>query len=701
MRVLFLLAALLSAPGCAPESGSTSAARVDLTLGFVPAPLAPAVEALEARAAGRARGTVTPGETPDAVHFELPLPRELWSATEPAGDWLAPIPRGGALGAARSESIELGDGARVAKACIRKDLEPGRFVLESETLRLRLAPGEDPQDFRLRARIERTPARDGRARFVQGDLACAGLTVYPGVAERVHVTVPPASQLVFGCISPTPLSARETLPATTFRVRLADGAVLFEHRQELAVPVRTSWHRLPLPLTGEQTFVFEIEGGAPAGFARPALVPVELGTPAARPSGPVAPDLVLFLADTFRADNLAVSGGDPALAPTLNAFLERALVFSEARATAAWTLPSIGALNSGVFPGMHGGTSLERGISPAVETIAEVLAAAGYRTAAVTDSGLFSRHYGQDQGFEWFEEVTVSHWNLRDTLTRARAQLAADDGRPLFLMVHSYRVHGPMRLGPDEDPAPWSELIASNRERLRARRASGEKDAARTLALELVNEGRRFYLDSVSDLDRKVGAWFGELEGAGFLERGYLAFTADHGNAYGENDEVGHGGRLYDVKLSVPLALWGPELTPEVRPGIVSLVDLAPTLAALARVAPARSWVGRSLLAPRVERVDFAFSLEKRHHEIALYQGGKKLLAPDTAALRRGEASHAFDLVRDPGELTNQAGEAWASGLARSLADGVEPWLVPLGENGELELSPEVMAQLEAIGYAR
>jgi len=700
MRVLFLLAPLVLAAGCAPER-VPAAHHVDLALGFAPEPLAQAVEALEARAEGRERGTVTPGDSPDRVRFELSLPREAWSAAEPAGDWLAPIPRGGALGSARSDTIELTDGTRVAKVCIRKDLEPGRFVLESEQLRLRLAQGEEPHGFRLAARIERTPARDGRARFVQGDLACVGLTVYPGVAERVRATVPPDSQLVFGCISPTALSARETLPATTFRVRLEDGRVLFEHRQELARPVRTSWQRIPLELTGEHTFLFEVEGAAPAGFARPALVPQELGTPAQRPAGPVAPDLVVFLADTFRADNLAASGGDPARAPQLNAFLERALAFSEARATAAWTLPSIGTLNSGVFPGMHGGTSLEHGVLPAVETIAEVLAAAGYRTAAVTDSGLFSRHYGQDQGYEWFEEVPVTHWNLLDTLARARAQLAADDGRPLFLMVHSYRVHGPMRLGPEEDPAPWSELIAANRERLRARRASGEKDAARTLALELVNEGRRFYLDSVLDLDRKVGAWFGELESAGFLERGYLVFTSDHGNAYGENEEVGHGGKLYDAKLRVPLALWGPELTPARRDGIVSLVDLAPTLAALARVAPAPSWVGRSLLGPRVERVDFAFSLEKRLWEIALFRDGKKLLSPDTEALRRGEASHAFDLDSDPGELQNRAGEAWAVEMARSLADGVEPWLVPLGEGGHLELSPEVMAQLEAIGYAR
>ena len=77
--------------------------------------------------------------------------------------------------------------------------------------------------------------------------------------------------------------------------------------------------------------------------------------------------------------------------------------------------------------------------------MAEVLGRAGYRTAAVTDAGFFSRLFGQDQGFEWFEEVPQRAWNLEDTLARVRARMRAEDGRPLFLAVHTYRVVVPGR----------------------------------------------------------------------------------------------------------------------------------------------------------------------------------------------------------------------------------------------------------------
>src|SRR6185503_4376191 len=65
------------------------------------------------------------------------------------------------------------------------------------------------------------------------------------------------------------------------------------------------------------------------------------------------PDVVLFLADTLRADVLAPYGGAPELAPNLNALAARSLRF-ECRSSATWTLPSISSLLSGHAPPQHG-----------------------------------------------------------------------------------------------------------------------------------------------------------------------------------------------------------------------------------------------------------------------------------------------------------------------------------------------------------
>jgi hypothetical protein len=96
----------------------------------------------------------------------------------------------------------------------------------------------------------------------------------------------------------------------------------------------------------------------------------------------------------------------------------------------------------------------------------------------------------------------------------------------------------------------------------------------------------------------------------------------------------------------------------------------------------------------------FAFDLMKKHRELALYQAGRKVLAPDLAALRAGAPTHAFDLARDPGEEHDLASAApWPGELARSMAEALAPFLELSAQGPALELSPEVRAQLEAIGY--
>ena len=57
-----------------------------------------------------------------------------------------------------------------------------------------------------------------------------------------------------------------------------------------------------------------------------------------------------------------------------------------------------------------------------------------------------------DQGFAYWREDP--DWNLARTLAAADAFLAADDGRPTFLLVHTYRVHAPYR---DRTAADGSE----------------------------------------------------------------------------------------------------------------------------------------------------------------------------------------------------------------------------------------------------
>ncbi len=701
-RLSFALAAptlFFALCACAEPDPAPAAPRwVALARGFQPRPLEELAQRLEARVQpSRAGRIVRRGD--GEVWFELPLAREGWTTDAERVVWRTPLPAGGALLTENQSSAVVVDGERVLEEGLGRRERPQRFELRGSELLLTVPEGAEPAETLLyRVRLEHGRKVDGTWRAAQRSLVCDGVLVFPGEPERLTVEVPPTSVLSFASVSPDPGGRGEELGPTTFRVRL-DGRAIFEREQVFSRPLGAEWHRVELDASGAHEFTFEIEGPAPALFATPVLTPVEIGRSGKRPFADARPDLVLVLCDTFRADNLAAWGGAPELAPHLNRFVEGSLHFLDARSTAAWTLPSIATMLSGLQPGQHGATDLDRGVADEVETIAEVLARAGYRTVALTDAGFFSRHYGQDQGFQWFEETEPADWSLADSLARARAHRSADDGRPLFLVLHTYRVHGPLRVGPEEDIRPFRRLQAEIARRLEERRAAGKFDKM-SVALEFVDEGLPFYADAVRDLDRKVGAWLEELQREGFFERGRLVLTADHGNAHGEHDQVGHGGDLYDVKLRVPLAIAGKEILPRAVPGVVSLIDLAPTLAALAGVDPSPTWIGRSLLASVGTEPIYAFDFKKRDRQFALYAEGKKLMARDLEALRAGRLSHAYDLALDPREDHDLAGDpTWPTELGRRLAATLEPLLVPASEAQVLELSPEIQEQLQAIGY--
>jgi len=698
----WMLAAALAA-GCgadAPAPAAGTPAWIDLAQGYRPPPLAELAGGLEARVTPPRGGRIVPGTRAEELWFELPLAPEGWTRQEDEPwTWRRPLPTGGAMLAAEASSIAVLQDGEPLKQGRPRQARAGRFWNDGVGLFVTTEEDAEPSAaLTLRARLDAGREVDGRWRVAQWDVACDGMLVFPGVPTELALTVPADSALRFASVAPDPGGRGDELAATTFRVSL-DGAPLLEHAQRHAVPSRADFHALELP-AGPHRLRFEVEGPAPALIAEPRLGPRAIGRPGARPWHDPRPDLVLVLCDTFRADNLAAYGGDPALAPHLNRFVEGSLRFLDARSAAAWTLPSIASILSGVFPGQHGGTDMDRGVTQRVETVAEVLGRAGYRTIAQTDSGLFSRHYGQDQGFQWFEETMVQEWNLNATLARARAHLDDDDGRPVFLVVHTYRVHGPMRVGPDEDRGPLLALRAELHERTLERQARGDDVGKAEVAMEFLQQGLGFYANAVQDLDAKVGPWIEALEAEGFLEHGNVILTADHGNSHGEHEQIGHGGDLYDVKLRVPLAIAGRGIEPRAVRGGASLIHLAPTLAELAGARPSPTWVGRSLLGRDPSGPLFAFDLRKRNQQLALYADGHKLVSSGLEGLREGKALFAFDLAQDPGEDHNLAGSApWPSELGRGMADALVPFLAPMAEGETLELSPEMQEQLRAIGY--
>ncbi len=73
------------------------------------------------------------------------------------------------------------------------------------------------------------------------------------------------------------------------------------------------------------------------------------------------------------------------------------------------------------------------------------------------------------------------------------------------------------------------------------------------------------YLNGVEASDRLIGHLAQELDSMGLADDTLLVVTGDHGEAFGEHQETGHGFTIYDEEVHVPLLIVNPRLFPQPR----------------------------------------------------------------------------------------------------------------------------------------
>jgi len=255
--------------------------------------------------------------------------------------------------------------------------------------------------------------------------------------------------------------------------------------------------------------------------------------------------------------------------------------------------------------------------------------------------------------------------------------VGGDDGRPFFLMFAPAAPHDPSKPAPRHQselldlppwrPPNWNEADVSDKSawfRVLTAPVGEEGLAERT-------RGRIRQLQSLLAVDEAVAAMIAALDRAGIADETVLIFTADHGLGWGEHRWTGK--RLpYEEAIRVPLVLYAPDRwrAPQSFDELVLNVDLAPTIAELARVRPALPVDGASLLSLIAGRsADWRSDFAVRHFPGAF-------LVPDWDALRtarfkyirRGRNEELYDLDKDPFELESVAGDPAYDEIRRDLA---------------------------------
>ncbi len=454
-----------------------------------------------------------------------------------------------------------------------------------------------------------------------------------------------------------------------------------------------------------------------------------------------APDVILVVLDTVRADFAPADATSPRPTPALRRLAAEGTRFTHAFSTTCWTVPAHASLFTGLIPSEHGATWASPSLPDTTVTLAERFSARGWRTGAFSANPWITPEFGFHQGFERFatgrsDRRPLTPWlpALFSILTRredgflmfedkagltlvseALRWLAADDPRPAFLFVNLMEAHlpylPPRRFLGDPWREGWSqaELRAVNQHRLEdllpgARRTPREMEGLRLL-----------YEAEVSFADHLVGHLALELERSGRLQNTILLVTSDHGENLGDHPPLDHQLGLYDTLVRVPLIIHGPGRVPAgvEDDRLISLTDVPDLLLPLAGIG-AREANGLPDGARR-EAVFLEYDrplpiLEQIRDQLGLdpTPWDRSLAGVRTRQAKWIEASdgrhQAFDLEADPGERTNLAlddpAERFASLRAR-LEEGLLQRRRAHPSQRTTPLSPEAEERLRSLGYVK
>jgi arylsulfatase A-like enzyme len=178
------------------------------------------------------------------------------------------------------------------------------------------------------------------------------------------------------------------------------------------------------------------------------------------------------------------------------------------------------------------------------------------------------------------------------------------------------------------------------------------------------------YLNAIREADTQIGRLMDALRDRKLADDTLIVITGDHGEGFGApHDVYGHGSRVYEELLHVPMVLWNPKLFAGGRTSdaVGGLIDLGATICDAVGVPPAGSWQGTSLLDPNRAPRTF-FSAANDGYLLGVRQEQWKYVFNAT----RGR-EELFDLGADPTEQKNVAREH--PELSRELRQRLGAWL--------------------------
>jgi len=355
-------------------------------------------------------------------------------------------------------------------------------------------------------------------------------------------------------------------------------------------------------------------------------------------------NLIVIMADSFRADHIGCYGNSWIRTPALDALAAETVLFEQAYAEGPITLPARTALFTGKY------TFPFRGWAPLEEsdvTICEILSHAGYTNIIVGDAGPLwdlGGNYGArfdvelymrrgkpdwyapgedpeiDEEVQWYRELrgrsaSLSVNPLHDKrygaylvgrkkrnpnegscaqrIIQTAIKMLEKHARPdkLFFWLDCFDPHEPW-----DPPAPYDTMYDKGyKGRKIINPPPGPSDYLTPEELEHV---RALYAGAASNTDLWIGKFLEFLRTSGLLDRSLVVFMSDHGEPLGEHGVMRKvGGAPYSPLLWIPFMIRHPsgEYAGERISALLQTPDFLPTVLGLLGVGVPQDIHGKDL----------------------------------------------------------------------------------------------------------
>ena len=331
--------------------------------------------------------------------------------------------------------------------------------------------------------------------------------------------------------------------------------------------------------------------------------------------------VILISVDTLRADHLGAYGYTKIATPNIDSMADRGTVYQRIDTQIPLTLPSHTVVMTSTYPFRNHVEANAETVPANAVTLASVLRANGYKTAAFIGSMILDRHYGLGKGFDVYDSPFENARVRRDAalVTRAARQwIDSNRNEAFFAFLHLYDLHTPYTL---PQVAGLTPTLAG-------------------------------YDAELQYVDQVFGRFRDALIHDGLWDKALVILLADHGESLGDHGETSHGYFIYESTMHVPLIIhWpaGAAAYPERINQPAGLIDVAPTILEFLNIPKPPSFEGVSLLSGGA-RVTYGESVYAQENF-----GWAPLRSLQSDAYKYIEAPRAelYDLLKDPGERTN------------------------------------------------